>query len=152
MADHRGPLADLHEKILLRENLPAADLTEDPLPGVPEGQREGLTYRTVLLTGLANQINGRGFALTPLGEDQIERMANLMLSGIGEERKIRSEVRSQLLEALNGSLQEDAAVQKAMQLFLGQSLDQLEESLKALPPGEAIDVRFLDSLFLIEEN
>ena len=42
-------------------------LKEDPLPGIPEGQRQSLTYRTLLLTGLANQIIGRGFSLAPLG-------------------------------------------------------------------------------------
>lgn len=135
-----------------RLGIQVRSLKDDPLPGVPEKQRQGLTYRTLLLTGLANQIIGRGFSMEVLNEDHIERMANIILSGIGEARKIRPEVREQLLEALDSSLQEDPAVQKAMHLFLGQSLDQLEESLKALPPGEAIDTRFLGPLFLTEEK
>lgn len=127
-------------------------LETDPLPGIPEEARSGLTYATLLLTGLANHSLGRGFSLELLSEVQVEGFANRVFEGIGGDRKIRKETRESLEQGILQAIGDDSSIGRCFGLFLGQSLDQLEVSLKDIPPGQAIDSRFLDGLLLTQQK
>ena len=128
-----------------------SDLETDLLPGVPESQRTSLTYRTLLLTGLANQILGRGFQMTCLGEADLTFFSGIILDEQEANRALKPGVRKALHEALNTALESDPAQAKAFQLFLDQSLDELQRTLSARPAGERIDSRFIADLVLVEE-
>ena len=127
------------------------DLEKDELPGIPESQRATLTYKTLLLTGLANQLAGRGFTLELLSEIEVEKMSNLLFSGMGDDRKFKAEVREQLVGQLETVVPDAIATVQSFKLFLGQCLDQLETTLKDIPPGEAVDTRFLGNLLLTKD-
>ena len=128
-----------------------ADLETELLPGVPESQRETLTYRTLLLTGLANQILGRGFQMTCLGEADLTFFSGIVLDENESNRTLKAGIREALHTALEEALESDPAQAKAFQLFLDQSLNELQKTLTARPETEAIDSRFVAGIVLVEE-
>ena len=78
-------------------------------------------------------------------------MSNILFSGMGDDRKFKVEVREQLIGQLETVVPDAIATVQSFKLFLGQCLDQLETTLKDIPPGEAVDTRFLGNLLLTKD-
>ena len=89
--------------------------------------------------------------MTCLGEADLTFFSGIVLDESESNRTLKAGIREALHTALEEALESDPAQAKAFQLFLDQSLNELQKTLTARPETETIDSRFVAGIVLVEE-
>jgi len=127
-------------------------LDQTEFTGLQEDARSHIRFSTLLLTAIGNQSVGNGFSLEPLSPASMDVFLAAVLEENDGKRIIRPAIRDLLSKMAEESATDKAGEANHLLVFVQGCLEELEEALSALPPGEAIDPRFFGELLLLREE
>ena len=131
-----------------RLNVSPRSLREMDLTGCYPEEWRGISFSTIFLTALANQILRGTFKFEAIEKAKLKDLFSHIFEKDGEgEGVMRMEIRKGFRDWL-GSMEDDENRRQDLLAFQDFCLDLFEEEYKRIPPEEEIDPRFVRGLLI----